>query len=89
MALMLVYTLSPVAARCDVAIWIERAPPKLNLADSPSRGHGLPFETEPERELSGLEDIVAFCDVSRMLISEQLISSQLSRKLPKSHISPA
>ena len=71
---MLVYTLSPVAARCDVAIWIERAPPKLNLADSPSRGHGLPFETEPERELSGLEDIVAFCDVSRMLISEQLIS---------------
>ena len=37
MALALVFTLWSVAARCDIALWVGRAPCKLNLADMPSR----------------------------------------------------
>ena len=38
-----VYAMWAAACRCDVAIWIEGVPPKLNSADSPKRGRQLPF----------------------------------------------
>ena len=65
--LMPVSRLWPVAARNDIAIWIERAPSKLNPADSPPKEQGFLYGTELEKELPPLEDIRSFRDLPRTL----------------------
>ena len=56
---MLVYALSPVAARYDGAILMEGLPSNLDPADLPSRERKLPFDAEPKDELSRQEEIYA------------------------------
>ena len=63
----LVCFLRAVAARYEIAFWIEGASSKLILAGLPPGGQPLPFSTEPRFELPELEDIPAFCDLSRVL----------------------
>ena len=64
MAMTLVYTMRSIAARYDLAFWIERAQSILDPADLLLRSQKLSFDTEPRREIATLGDISAFHDAS-------------------------
>ena len=66
-ALLAAYTPWAVAARYNVAVWVERVPTEVNQADSPPRNQKLSSETVAQKDLATIAQLFRVCDSPRVL----------------------
>ena len=66
-ALMLVLTLSALAAQYYIPLGTGRVPPKVNPTDLSSRNKEIASGAEPKKELATIEELLPVCDLAWML----------------------